>query len=84
MSYVASRDLRNHTAAVLQRAANGERVTVTVNGQPIAEIGPAAQTRPAAFSRASLLKVLAHRQSDSGLARDLETLAGATTDDLDL
>lgn len=34
------RELRNNVAAVLRRAADGERITVTVDGVPTAQLGP--------------------------------------------
>jgi prevent-host-death family protein len=82
MTVIASRDLRNHTAAVLQQVADGERVTVTVHGRPVAEIGPVSSSRPRFFSRTELFAVLDRAQADPGLRRDLATLAGDTTDDL--
>jgi prevent-host-death family protein len=83
MTTVASRDLRNHTAEVLRQVADGTRVTITVNGKPVAEIGPVRATRPQFFAKADLIEMLAHYQADPGLTSDLEMLAGDTTDDLD-
>lgn len=40
MSLVPVRELRNHTAAVIERARNGEKVTITVNGVPAATLVP--------------------------------------------
>ena len=37
---VGIRELRNNVATLVRRAANGERVLVTVDGQPIAMLGP--------------------------------------------
>ena len=34
------RELRNNVAAVLRRAAAGERIVVTVDGVPAAQLGP--------------------------------------------
>ena len=34
------RELRNHTAEVIERARNGEEVTITVNGTPAAILVP--------------------------------------------
>lgn len=82
MTTVASRDLRNHTADVLRQVAGGTRVTVTVNGTPVAEISPARSTRPQFLSKAEFAELVLH-QADSGLTDDLEKLAGETTADLD-
>ncbi|SHG00778.1 prevent-host-death family protein [Jatrophihabitans endophyticus] len=83
MTSVASRDLRNHTAEVLRQVADGTRVTVTVNGRPVAEIGPVRALRPQFFSKADLLTLVVAHQADAGLTAELEALAGDTTDDLD-
>lgn len=37
---VGIRELRNHVAAVVRRAAAGERVVVTLDGVPVAQLGP--------------------------------------------
>lgn len=83
MTTIASRDLRNHTAEVLRQVSDGTRVTITVNGTPVAEIRPVRTTRPQFFTRAELIDLVAHRQADPGLSSDLQLLAGDTTDDLD-
>ncbi len=83
MTTIASRDLRNHTAEVLRQVADGTRVTVTVNGTPVAEIGPVRSTRPQFFTKAELVELVSQHQADPGLSSELEQLAGDTTDDLD-
>jgi prevent-host-death family protein len=40
MTAVSVRDLRNKGGRVLKRAARGEAVTVTLDGEPIAELRP--------------------------------------------
>lgn len=40
MFEIGVRELRNNVAAVLRRAAAGERIIVTVDGQPTAQLGP--------------------------------------------
>lgn len=79
---VASRDLRNDTAGVLRRVESGERVTITVNGRPVAEIVPLRRTRRSWISRDELVARLSTAQADPGLRDDLLHLAGDTTDDL--
>jgi len=39
-SAIGVRELRNDVAAVLRRAAAGERIVVTVDGVPTAQLGP--------------------------------------------
>lgn len=82
MVSVASRDLRNHTADVLRRVAAGERVVVTVHGEPVAELVPPVRSRPRFLRKQDLAKVLSRSAADPGLREDLAELAGETTDDL--
>lgn len=42
---VPQRALRNETAALLRRVEAGERLTVTVHGHPVAELGPVPSRR---------------------------------------
>lgn len=37
---VGIRELRNNVAAVVRRAGAGERIVVTVDGTPVAQLGP--------------------------------------------
>jgi len=82
MSTVASRDLRNHTADVLRRVANGDEVSVTVHGKVVAKITPVRESRRQSMTRLDLTDLLATKQTDAGLRGDLARLAGETTDDL--
>jgi len=43
MSEVSIRELRNHGGDVVDRAARGERITVTRAGRPVAELQPVAR-----------------------------------------
>jgi prevent-host-death family protein len=38
MAEVSIRDLRNHGGDVVDRAARGERITITRSGRPVAEL----------------------------------------------
>ena len=40
MDHVGVRELRTNLAALVERARAGERVVVTVNGRPAAQLGP--------------------------------------------
>jgi len=81
MHTVASRELRNQTRALLDRVADGEEITITVDGRPAAVLGPVAD-RTRWMPRASFLRdVLAHR-ADPALRGELDTLSPDSTDDL--
>lgn len=82
MSEVASRDLRNDTAAVLRRVQAGEDITITVKGRPVAALTPVRPRRRRWLTRAELLARLQSAQADPGMRDDLAILAGDTTDDL--
>jgi prevent-host-death family protein len=78
---IGVRDLRNHTARVIDAVRAGERVTLTVHGEPVADIVPhGARTRW--LSGAALQEQLGHRSADPGLSRDLDHLAGDTLAEL--
>jgi prevent-host-death family protein len=40
MSNVSIRDLRNNGGEIVDRAAGGERITITRGGKPVAELSP--------------------------------------------
>lgn len=82
MTEVASRELRNHTADVLRRAANGESITVTVRGKPVARLVPLPASGHRPLTRDEMIDLLRTSQTDPGLRDDLKVLAGDTTDDL--
>lgn len=78
---VGVRELRNDTARVIDALRAGERVTLTVRGEPIADIVPhGARTRW--LSGAALQDQLGHRSADPGLRDELDELAGETLADL--
>jgi prevent-host-death family protein len=83
MSSIAARDLRNHTADVLRRIAEGATLTITVHGAPVAELSPVGTTQRHFVSRAELAEILSSHQADPELRVQLEELSGATTDQLD-
>ncbi|MCI6584520.1 MAG: type II toxin-antitoxin system prevent-host-death family antitoxin [Mobiluncus porci] len=67
---LASRDLRNHTSESLKRAENGESLAVTVNGHPVAMLGPIPTSGRAYLTRAEFLRRF--QPADSGLRAQLD------------
>lgn len=51
MARIPQRELRNNVGEVLRRAEAGERIVVTVNDRPVAELGPVLGGRPGATLR---------------------------------
>jgi prevent-host-death family protein len=54
MEEVGIRDLRFNAAGMVRRASAGERIIVTVNGRPLAQLGPI-DSGPAAPTLAELV-----------------------------
>lgn len=78
---VGVRELRNHTTQVIDALRAGESVTLTVRGEPVADIVPhGARTRW--LSGTSLRERLSDRSADPALRQDLDDLAGSTLADL--
>lgn len=76
---VGIRDLRNHTAQVIDAVQAGERVVLTVHGEPIADIVPHAR-RARWLPGDWLAAQLEQRAADADLTAELIDLAGRTID----
>jgi prevent-host-death family protein len=80
---IGVRALRNRTAEVIDAVRAGERVTLTVNGEPVADIVPhgrRARWLPGAHLREQLVE--GGRAADPALAHELDELVGQTIDEL--
>ena len=69
MNVIPQRELRNDISSVLRRVEHGERFTITVNGRPVAELGP---LRDDGGQSADLDAVLARTPVDDGWAAELQ------------
>lgn len=78
---VGVRNLRNQTGRVIDAVRAGERVTLTVHGEPVADIVPH-ERRTRWLSGTQLRQQLADRAADPGLRQQLDELAGQTLDEL--
>lgn len=78
---VGVRDLRNNTRQVIDAVRAGERVTLTVHGEPVADIVPHVD-RPRWISGKAFRADIEQWQADPQLARDLDEVAGQTLDEL--
>lgn len=73
---IPQRELRNQAGAVLRRAEQGERFTITVDGRPVAELGPLPGARtPAAPDR--LAAIIAETPVDPHWVDDLRRMRDA-------
>jgi prevent-host-death family protein len=79
-SSISVRDLRNTVSEVLRRVEGGERLTVTVDRRPVAEIVPLRLRRTVSATEA-LAKASRH-SADRGLLYGVRGLLSDTTDDL--
>ncbi len=79
-STISVRELRNTVSDVLRRVERGERLTVTVDRRPVAEIVPLRRHR--AVSVADALAVASRHAADRRLLADVRGLLSDTTDDL--
>ncbi len=77
---IPQRELRNDIGRVLREVAAGSRVRVTVRGRPVAELIPA--SRSPFVSRSVVETILERAPLDEAFAGDVESVAGATIDEL--
>ena len=83
-SEVAARELRSGTRGLIRRANAGERIVITVNGRPAAELVPPRSQEQRHWSPgADIARLLRTSSADPGLRDDLRRLADGTTDELD-
>ncbi len=80
MSTISVRDLRNTVSEVLRRVEGGERLTVTVDRRPVAEIVPLRRRQPVTATEA--LAIASRHPADRGLLGDVRGLLADTTDDV--
>ncbi len=78
---IGTRELRNQTREVIDRVRAGERVTLTVHGEPVADIVPHAR-RTRWLSGSLLHAELEEGAADPGLRDELDEIAGQTLDEL--
>jgi prevent-host-death family protein len=77
MATIPQKELRNQVGEVLRRAEAGERITITVAGRPVAELGPTTRRTWVAGPR---LEQVWGTQAPQGLAEDLEGFPGELAD----
>lgn len=78
---IGVRELRNQTSKVIDAVEAGERVVLTVRGEPVADIVPHGR-RARWLSGDRLRERLGDAAADPALAHELDDLAGATLSEL--
>ena len=79
---VSIRELRNSTAAVVEELEAGERLTLTVNRRPVADILPHLEERDPWVPSTELRRIVRETPADPGLLDDLAEVRGAEIDDV--
>jgi prevent-host-death family protein len=77
MEAVPQKELRNNIGQVLKRAEEGEELTITVAGRPVAQLGPIGRSHWVPSSRLAGLWSL---PPDPTLEKDLEFMGGEMVD----
>jgi antitoxin (DNA-binding transcriptional repressor) of toxin-antitoxin stability system len=78
---VSIRELRNSTSSVVADLEAGERLTLTVNRRPVADILPHVEDRDPWVASEQLRRIVREAPADLGLLDDLEDVRGAELDD---
>jgi prevent-host-death family protein len=78
---VSVRELRNRTAEVVAAVRAGERLSLTVNRTPVADIVPHTATRDPWVPSSTLRRVLAEVPADARLLDDLAGVRGELVED---
>lgn len=78
---ISVRDLRNHTAQVVAAVRSGERLALTVNRTPVADIVPHEAARSPWVPSATLRGIVGEAGADPGLLDDLADVRGMAIDE---
>jgi prevent-host-death family protein len=78
---ISVRELRNHTADVVAAVRAGERVSLTVNRMPVADIVPHETQRSPWISSQRLRLLVDEAGADQGLLSDLADVRGVLLED---
>lgn len=77
MRTIPQRELRNHSGEILRQVEAGEQFTITVEGRPVAVLGPV--QRRQWVPRAEVLKILRSQSPDPDFFEDLREMGGTLT-----
>lgn len=81
MTEIPLRELRNQASRVLRRVEAGERLTVTVDGRPVADLVPH-EDRRRFLTRVELVSLLGSLRPTPALRDDVRRALPDTTDDV--
>jgi prevent-host-death family protein len=78
---VSVRELRNSTSDVIAELEKGERLTLTVNRRPVADIVPHAEERDPWVPASELRRIRGEAGADPDLLKDLADIRGDELDE---
>jgi prevent-host-death family protein len=78
---ISVRELRNHTADVVAAVRAGERLSLTVNRTPVADIVPHVSARSPWVPAETLRRILDEAPADERLLGDLAEVRGVLVDE---
>jgi prevent-host-death family protein len=82
LKLIPQRELRNDIGRVLREVEAGERLRITVDGRPVADLVPIAGTPRTFVSRADVTQLLGQVALDGAFMRDIDRASGDTIDEL--
>jgi prevent-host-death family protein len=78
MKTIAQRELRNRSGEILRQAETGQQFAVTVDGRPVAVLGPYPKRQW--VPKAELLQILRSQAADPALLQEIAEMGGALED----
>lgn len=78
---ISVRELRNHTAGVIAAVRSGERLSLTVNRTPVADIVPHESSRSPWVASDRLRLIVDEAGADAHLLDDLREVRGSLIDE---
>jgi prevent-host-death family protein len=82
MRTIPQRELRNDIGRILREVEAGERLRVTVDGRPVADLVPIGGVRRTFVPRDDIVRLLKSAYLDLRSGADIEAASGATIDEL--
>ncbi|MBI3977302.1 MAG: type II toxin-antitoxin system prevent-host-death family antitoxin [Chloroflexi bacterium] len=82
MKTIPQRELRNQIAQVLRQVEAGERLRVTVDGRPVADLVPIGGARRTFVPREEVARLLERAPLDPAFGHEMAAAMGASVDEL--
>jgi prevent-host-death family protein len=82
MKIIPQRELRNRIGQVLHEVERGQRMRITINGRPVADLVPISGSRRIFVPRDAVTELLTNASLDRAFASDIATATEATIEEL--